>query len=68
MFSELLRSAFILNGVYVLVASGNTPSSSFFKILKSVSVGGAWLAQSEEHAALDLRVVRSSPTWGVQIT
>ena len=25
---------------------------------------GAWLAQSEEHATLDLRVVSSSPTLG----
>ena len=29
---------------------------------------GAWLAQSEEHVTLDLRVVSSSPTLGVEIT
>ena len=29
---------------------------------------GAWLAQSAEHAALDLEVVGSSPMLGVEIT
>jgi len=29
---------------------------------------GAWLAQSEEHAILDLRVMSLSPTLGVEIT
>ena len=29
---------------------------------------GAWLAQSEEHVTLDLRVVGSSPTLGAEIT
>ena len=29
---------------------------------------GAWLAQLEEHTPLDLRVVSSSPTLGVEIT
>ena len=29
---------------------------------------GAWLAQSEEHATLDLEVLGSSPTLGVEIT
>ena len=27
-----------------------------------------WLAQSEEQVSLDLRVVSSSPTWGMEIT
>ena len=35
-----------------------------FKILTR----GAWLAQSEEHVTLDLGVISSSPTWGVEIT
>lgn len=30
--------------------------------------GGNSLAQSEEHATLDLRVLSSSPTFGVAIT
>ena len=30
--------------------------------------GGAWLAQSEEHTTLDLRVVSLSPTLGIEIT
>ena len=29
---------------------------------------GAWLAQLEEHATLDLRVMSSSPTLDVEIT
>ena len=29
---------------------------------------GTWLAQSGEHAILDLRVLSSSPTLGVEIT
>ena len=29
---------------------------------------GAWLAQSEEHMTLDLGVVSSSPTLGIEIT
>ena len=29
---------------------------------------GAWLAQSEEHLTLDLWIVSSSPTLGVEIT
>ena len=29
---------------------------------------GAWLAQSEEHATLDLVVMSSSPTLGTEIT
>ena len=29
---------------------------------------GAWLAQSEGWATLDLRVVGSSPMWGVEMT
>ena len=29
---------------------------------------GAWLAQSEEHVTLDLGVMGSSPTIGVEIT
>ena len=31
-------------------------------------VGGTWLAQSEEHATLDLEAVSSSPTQGVENT
>ena len=31
-------------------------------------VGGAWSAQSEEHATLDLGVMSSSPMVGVEIT
>lgn len=33
-----------------------------------VFLGGAWLAQLEEHATLDLGLVGSSPTLGVAIT
>ena len=29
---------------------------------------GRWLVQSEEHVALDLRVMSLSPTWGTEIT
>ena len=32
------------------------------------NIGGAWLDQSVEYAALDLRVVSSRPTLGVEIT
>ena len=35
---------------------------------KDVYKGGAWLAQSEEHPTLDLRVVSSSSVLGVEIT
>ena len=31
-------------------------------------IWGTWLAQSVEHANLDLRVVSSSPTLGIEIT
>ena len=36
--------------------------------MKSGSMRGPWLAQSEEHATLDFRVVGQSPTLGVKIT
>lgn len=38
------------------------------KGVKTVSERGIWLAQSVEHATLDLRVVGSSPVLGVEIT
>ena len=37
-------------------------------IVKKLQGGGAWLAQSEECATLDLRAISSSPTLGVAIT
>lgn len=35
---------------------------------KSEVSGGARMARSIQHAALDLEVVSLSPTWGVEIT
>ena len=34
----------------------------------SKNVQGTWLAQSVKHATLDLGVVSSSPTWGLEAT
>lgn len=31
-------------------------------------LGGAWLAQTLEHATLDLRIMGSSPTLGIELT
>ena len=39
-------------------------NKSYLKVGK----GGTWLAQLEEHVTFDLRVVRSSPTLGAEIT
>ena len=36
------------------------------RILLQVWLEGAWLARSEKHATLDLGVVSSSPTSGVE--
>ena len=33
-----------------------------------MGAGGSWLARSVEHVTLDLRVVSSNPTLGVEIT
>jgi len=49
------------HGAYVLVRE----TDNKFKISES---RGAWLAQLVEQAALDLRDVSLSPTWGVEIT
>ena len=37
-------------------------------ILKTTDTWDAWLAQSVEHATLDLRVVSLGPTCGVEFT
>ena len=37
------------------------------KKLRKFAVVGAWLAQSVEHVTLDLRVVGSRPTLGIEI-
>jgi len=42
--------------------------SNFRTTLKTLVLGGAWLAQSEERATLDLRVASLSPTMGAEIT
>ena len=39
-----------------------------YLFFKSNMVQGTWLAQSVEHATLDLGVVSASPTLGVEIT
>ena len=36
-------------------------------VFKITQLWGAWLAQSEEHATLDLWVMSSSPTLGAEI-
>ena len=36
--------------------------------IQMVKIKGSWLAQSEEHETLDLKVMSSSPTLGVEIT
>ena len=36
--------------------------------LRNKSFWGAWLAESEEHVTLDLKVLNLSPTLGVEIT
>ena len=49
--------------------SGCSPFLSLFlSFLNRFSLGDAWLAQSVKPDALDLRVVRLSPTLGVEIT
>ena len=38
-------------------------------LIKTTAVSwGAWLAELQEHSTVDLRVVRSSPTLGVELT
>ena len=44
------------------------PLNSIKKKKKKIYSWGTWLAQSEEHVALDLRVMSSCPTVGVEIT
>lgn len=39
-----------------------------FSLLKNAVTWGAWLARSEEHETLDLRVVNSNPTPGEELT
>ena len=48
--------------------AGQYVISLMFTLFISVKDGGAWLAQLEEHATLDLRVVSWSPMLGVEIT
>ena len=43
-------------------------TSSFREQQNGAEGMGTWLAQSEEHASLDPRIVSSSPTIGVEIT
>ena len=38
------------------------------KSFKKNHTGGGWLAPSEEHGTLDLRVMSLSPTLGIEIT
>ena len=42
--------------------------SRYPELKKFKSLRGSWLAQSEEHATLDLGVVSSSPTLGIDVT
>ena len=35
---------------------------------KKLGQGGAWMAQLVEHATLDLGVMSSSPTLGIELT
>ena len=42
--------------------------SHHWEYIKKIIWWGTWLAQSEEHMSLDLRVVSSSPMLGVEIT
>ena len=39
-----------------------------FGVDKNIGFGGAWMAQLVGRATLDLEVVSSSPTLGVEIT
>ena len=46
---------------------GDSKTREIMHQLKSTKEG-IWLAQSEEHVTLDLKVVSSRPTLGVEIT
>jgi len=37
-------------------------------MIKAIHIGGTWLAELAEHVTLDLRVMSSSPTLGVELT
>lgn len=46
----------------------NSIPSACHYLFKNVLPRGAWLAQTEELATLDLRVVSSSPALGIEMT
>lgn len=51
-----------------LPAMGKTGEGSGWWEVKIKSAGGSWLAQSTQHATLDLSVVSSKPALGVEFT
>ena len=57
-----------MSGVVKGIWTCQFPTLSGYRYCKDIFKTGAWLAQLVEHATVDLGVMSSSPTLGVEIT